>query len=696
MRIVLNSIQDIEVKKQVEIYPEKGWVNLDVLYCAVCRTDAKIWKEGHRELVLPRVPGHEIVAKYKEQNYIVWPGIACGSCKNCKEGNENLCDELEILGFHKDGGFASNIKVPQDALIPVPDSISTIHACFAEPAGCIINAFKKLQLKSNERILIYGGGTVGLLSALMAKALGAYPVIIEKNETKILKAEEFTSKTSIPVIKDTTESEFDCTLNACADPIAFFNGITRLKKNGRIVHFSGLNKNEQLESNLLNLVHYKELRIIGAYGLTREDMKQGLLLLNKVSDYLDLLIEDIIHPFQVESVMSSVYQAEVYKYIIDFTQQANGKENSNYLTTKKTDVPSTSAVKQFSYYIPKLSKSLLSEAQQKIDHKTKPLGALGKLEDIAVRIALIQNNLSPKLSNKSLFVFAADHGIAEEGVSAFPQDVTRQMVNNFLNQGAAINVLCNYHRIRLSIIDAGVKGKPIQNDALINMRIAEGTKNFALQRAMTLEQAQQSINVGIEVFKSQQAKEAIDIIGLGEMGIANTSSATAIISAITGKTVKECTWRGTGIDDQGLKHKIEVIEKALNYHLPDRNDGLEILSKVGGFEIGAMAGVALSAAAEKCVIVLDGLISTAAGLLAYTINPDIADYFIAGHKSVEKGHNFALEHMGLTPLLDLNMRLGEGTGAALTIDLSDAACHIMREMASFDDAGVSNKSEKLS
>jgi nicotinate-nucleotide--dimethylbenzimidazole phosphoribosyltransferase len=309
---------------------------------------------------------------------------------------------------------------------------------------------------------------------------------------------------------------------------------------------------------------------------------------------------------------------------------------------------------------------------------------------------LIQNNLSPKLSNKSLFVFAADHGIAEEGVSAFPQDVTRQMVNNFLNQGAAINVLCNYHRIRLSIIDAGVKGKPIQNDALINMRIAEGTKNFALQRAMTLEQAQQSINVGIEVFKSQQAKEAIDIIGLGEMGIANTSSATAIISAITGKTVKECTWRGTGIDDQGLKHKIEVIEKALNYHLPDRNDGLEILSKVGGFEIGAMAGVALSAAAEKCVIVLDGLISTAAGLLAYTINPDIADYFIAGHKSVEKGHNFALEHMGLTPLLDLNMRLGEGTGAALTIDLSDAACHIMREMASFDDAGVSNKSEKLS
>lgn len=691
MRVVLNGIQEIEVKKSIQVQPPSGWANLDVIHCAVCRTDAKLWKEGHRELVLPRVPGHEIVVSHKGQQSVVWPGIACGSCIHCSGGNENLCEQIEIIGFHRDGGFSSKINIPLKSLIPVPESISTPHACFAEPAGCIINAFKKLSLTQNDKILIYGGGTIGLLSALIAKSMGALPVVIEKNETKILKADNFIHQTGIQVVKDTNESNFDCTMNACADPIAFFSCITRLRKNGRIVHFSGLNKNEQLETNLLNLIHYKELKIFGAYGLTRNDMAQGLKSLENISEFLDLLIEKVILPHEVNGILNNVYQAVTYKYIIDFSQKESVQETKESADFCKKEFPVNDFSKEFNLQIPKLSQILLSEAQQKIDNKTKPLGALGKLEDIAVRIALVQNSLSPKLTHKTMFVFAADHGIAEEGVSAFPQDVTRQMVANFLNGGAAINVLCNFHKIDLSITDVGVKGAPIIHDKLINKQIAQGTSNFALQNAMSTNQAIESLKVGIEVFESKYSDKAIDIVGLGEMGIANTSSATAIISTITGNPVKACTWRGTGIDDQGLKHKIEVIEKALSYHLPDKNNGIEILTKIGGFEIGAMAGVALAAAARNCVVVLDGLISTAAGLLAYTINPHVAGYFIAGHKSAEKGHHFALEYMGLSPVLDLNMRLGEGTGAALTINLSDAACHIMSDMASFDEAGVSGK-----
>lgn len=696
MKIVLNRIKQIQIKQddnfQVDL--PKGWVNLNVIYCAVCRTDAKLWNEGHRELVLPRVPGHEIVAEKDGKRYVVWPGITCGTCKYCLSGNTNLCEEMQIIGFHEDGGFANNIKVPENCLIPIPNNTDNLFASFAEPAGCVVNAFRKLELKSNERILIYGGGNLGLLTALLAKIKGAIPVVIEKNETKIAKAQNFCQRTSIPVIKETNESHFDCVINACADPIALFKGITRLDKGGRIVHFSGLHKNEQLESNLLNLVHYKELKMSGAYGLTKDDMIEGLKLIGNISDELNLLIEKIITPDEVVEVFPKVINGESYKYIIDFRNN-NEHSSKNIIESKKDNIEKTQPNKYFqSIHIEELSKELFAEAQEKIDHKTKPLGALGILEEIAVKMSLIQNNLNPSVNNKALFVFAADHGITEEGVSAFPQEVTRQMVFNFLKSGAAINVLCKHNKIDLSIIDVGVKGDKILHSGIIDKRISEGTKNFALEDAMTKEQALKAIQAGIDTFESNYNVHKPNVVGLGEMGIGNTSSATAIISAITGKTVQECTGRGTGVDDQGLDHKVKVIEKALKFHKPNPQDGIEVLSKVGGYEIAAMVGVALAAASKRCAIVLDGLISTSAGLLAYIIDPNIAGYLIAGHKSVEKGHIFALEYMKLDPVLDLNMRLGEGTGAALTIDLVDAACHIMCEMASFDEAGISKKTVK--
>jgi len=697
MKIVLNRIKQIQIKKEdnVQIDLPKGMVNLNVIYCAVCRTDAKLWNEGHRELVLPRVPGHEIVAEKDGRRYVVWPGITCGTCKHCLSGNTNLCDEIQIIGFHEDGGFASKINVPENCLIPIPNNTDILVASFAEPAGCVVNAFRKLELKAGERILIYGGGNLGLLTALLAKEYGAIPVIIEKNETKIAKAQIFSQKTSVPVLKETIESRFDCVINACADPVALFNGITRSDKGGRIVHFSGLHKNENLESNLLNLVHYKELKLSGAYGLTKNDMAKGLQLLENVSDTIVLLIEKVVAPNEVTNILPKVINGESYKYIIDFQKTKFDNINSirqSVEIDKSCDTKMDCVNDYFeSIQIKGLSKEFLSEAQEKIDHKTKPLGSLGILESIAVKMSLIQDNLNPTIRNKGLVVFAADHGITEEGVSAFPQEVTRQMLLNFLKSGAAINVLCKHNNINLSIIDVGVKGEKILHSGLIDKRIAEGTRNFALEDAMTHDQAIKAIKTGIEVFQSQYAKNKTDIIGLGEMGIGNTTSATAIICAITGKTVRECTGRGTGVDDQGLDHKIKVIEKALNFHKTKPSDGIDILSKVGGFEIAAMVGVSLAAASKGCAIVLDGLISTSAGLLAYVIKPDIAGYFIAGHKSVEKGHIFALEYMGLNPVLDLNMRLGEGTGAALTIDLVDAACHIMCEMASFDEAGISRK-----
>ncbi len=337
----------------------------------------------------------------------------------------------------------------------------------------------------------------------------------------------------------------------------------------------------------------------------------------------------------------------------------------------------------------------LAAARDKIDNKTKPLGALGKLEHLAVKISLIQDTLDPIIDKKAMFVFAGDHGVAEEGVSAFPAEVTFQMVDNFLKGGAAINVLCRHHNIDIKVVDMGVNADFEDHPDLIKKKVRKGTRNFAVEEAMTENEVFEALAGGMDAFLSVYDKQKIDIVGLGEMGIGNTTSASAIISTITGISPAEATGRGTGIDDKGLANKTEIIERALKFHRPVSDNGYEILRKIGGYEIAGIAGAVLAAASKGVTIVLDGVISTAGGLVAYIINPDIIGYMIAGHKSVEASQKAALLHMGLDPIIDLNMRLGEGTGAALTIDIADAACKIMREMASFDDAGVSSQEKGI-
>lgn len=663
---------------------------LKVTHCAICRTDAKMWNQGHRDLKLPRVLGHEVVVEKSKDRYVVWPAEVCGKCSYCKNERENLCEDIQILGFHKDGGFADHINISEENLISIPKDLSSPAATFAEPAGCIVNIFNKIHLSSNEKILIYGAGTIGLLAAIIALDYGAIPTLIEQSEVKIRKADFLIKKLNLKIVKNCEESNFECIINACSDPKAFLSSIPKAAKGSRIGFFSGLNKNEQIETNLLNLIHYKEISIHGSYGLTMNDMRQGLEIISKYPKPVEMLIEKLISPAEVEGLLPSILNGESYKYIIDFSEDMKAFTEvllSNRLKEKTINKKDNKMEKQ--YKIEKLSEELKAKAQHKIDFKTKPLGALGILEELAIKMSLIQNSLNPQLNKKALFVFAADHGIAEEGVSAFPQEVTQQMVQNFINGGAAINVFSRHNDIELSIIDIGVKG-PINNHPdLITKRVSEGTKNFALEPAMSIDEAEKAIAIGYEIFKTKNRSNKIDILGLGEMGIANTTAATAIISTITEVSAAECTGRGTGVDDEGLKHKIEILEKALSYHNIQKDNALDILSKVGGFEIAGMAGAALAAAEEGCAVVLDGLISTSAGLIAYLINPNIANYFIAGHKSVEIGHKAALNFMNLTPVLDLNMRLGEGTGAALTIDLVDASCRIMREMASFEEAGVS-------
>lgn len=338
-----------------------------------------------------------------------------------------------------------------------------------------------------------------------------------------------------------------------------------------------------------------------------------------------------------------------------------------------------------------IEEELLSAAQHKIDNKTKPPGSLGRLENLALQMSLIQHNLNPQVDRKALFVFAADHGIAEEGVSAYPAEVTGQMVLNFLAGGAAINVLCRHSDINLTIVDMGVNAEFDDHPDLIKKKVRKGTRNFTSRAAMTLGEAETAVEAGMSIFLEQHRHQRIDIVGVGEMGIANTSSATAIICAITGSSPVQVTGRGTGVDDKVLAHKADTIQKALDLHRLENAHGMEILCKVGGYEIAGIVGMVLAAAVEKCAIVLDGLISTAAGLVAYHLCPHIGGYLISGHRSVEAAQQNALAHMHLEPIVDLSMRLGEGTGAALAMGTIEAACHIMREMASFEEAGVSNK-----
>ncbi len=710
MKLLLTGLKKLEMRESEPHDPEEGFRLLRVQYCAICRTDAKMWNEGHRDLVLPRVLGHEVIAESEDgKRFAVWPGRTCGHCSFCLSGRENLCEHMKIMGFHHDGGFSSHVMTPENSLIPVDDHIPLPVASLAEPAGCVQNALEPLNPQKGERIIIYGGGSVGLMAALACREMGVIPMVIEKDEKKIFRSAEFQRAENIGVQKETTGSEFDMALNACADPVAFSMCVSKLKKGGRLSFFGGLTKNKTIETNLLNLMHYKEMAVSGAYGLTRKNMQDGLILIGKKPGSFEKLIEEIIPPEKTPALMLDILSGKTLKYVIDFSGNGNqlnlfqGKPDQANSEKKSAALPETGADNvsmadaAFSDYgdvldaIRLVPDGIRAEAVSKMDNKTKPLGSLGSLEDLALRICLVQNTLNPRVGHKSILVFAGDHGIVEEGVSAYPASVTGEMVKNFLNGGAAINILCRQFQIDMSIVDMGVNADFPPHPMLFDKKVRKGTRNFALEEAMTPGEAEDAVSKGMAIFLEKYASNKIDMIGLGEMGIGNTTSASAIICAITGITPIQATGRGTGLDDKGMERKAEIIERVLKFHKPDSRDGFDILCKIGGYEIAGIVGAVLAAVSKGTVVVLDGVISTAAGLIAYTLKPEIGGYLISGHKSVEVAQQAALSHMGLEPVIDFGMRLGEGTGAAITMNVADTACRIMREMASFEEAGVSNK-----
>lgn len=329
------------------------------------------------------------------------------------------------------------------------------------------------------------------------------------------------------------------------------------------------------------------------------------------------------------------------------------------------------------------------ETRARLDRKTKPPGSLGRLEELACRVAAIAGRSDPLLPDKAIVVMGADHGVARAGVSAYPQEVTAQMLLNFARGGAAINVLARHASARVVVVDMGVCSPLPESPEIRSHRVGPGTANFLDGPAMTRAQAVAAIETGIAI-STELASDGVGLIGIGEMGIGNTTSASAMTAAFTGAQVREITGRGTGIDDEALARKVQVIERALALNAPDAGDALDVLGKVGGFEIAGLCGVVLGAAAHRLPVVVDGFISSAAALAAVRIAPAVRDYLIVSHASVEPGHRIVFEDLGQRPLLELELRLGEGTGAALAMGLVDAALRILQEMATFDDAGVSD------
>jgi nicotinate-nucleotide--dimethylbenzimidazole phosphoribosyltransferase len=335
------------------------------------------------------------------------------------------------------------------------------------------------------------------------------------------------------------------------------------------------------------------------------------------------------------------------------------------------------------------SAGLRAALQHAIDHKTKPPGSLGQLEALALQLGMIQQTERPTVSRPVTIVFAADHGIAAEGVSPFPQSVTAQMVANFLAGGAAINAFSRVSDSVLEIVDAGVASPLPASDALVSAPVARGTRNFALEPAMTRDEALIALAAGAARVRHHAAL-GTNVIGFGEMGIANTSSAACVMSRLLGLPIDACVGRGTGLDDAGLAHKRAVLERALARH-PDAVEPLDVLATFGGFEIAMMAGAYLEAARARMTILVDGFIATAALLVADALAPAVRDYCVFSHASNEAGHRRMLEHFDARPLLALDLRLGEGTGAALALPLVRAAAAFLVEMASFESAGVDNR-----
>ena len=335
-----------------------------------------------------------------------------------------------------------------------------------------------------------------------------------------------------------------------------------------------------------------------------------------------------------------------------------------------------------------VSAAWIAKAKERLDSLTKPPGSLGRLEELAARYVCIREELLPTLAKKRVVVFAADHGVVAEGVSAYPQEVTYQMVYNFLRGGAGINVLARHVEAEVEVVDIGVNYNFEPEIGLITSKVAHGTRNLAQEPALTREEATRAIWVGVE--RAQEAvTQGVDALAAGDMGIGNTTAAAALGAAFTGRPVAAVTGRGTGIDDTAMRRKVGVINRALSLHRPDPTDPLGVLAAVGGLEIAGIAGLILGAAAARRPLLLDGLIATAGALVAVRLAPAAIDYLIAAHRSVEPGHQIMLDSLGISPLFNLQMRLGEGTGAALGLGLLEAGLKIYREMATFADAGVS-------
>lgn len=326
--------------------------------------------------------------------------------------------------------------------------------------------------------------------------------------------------------------------------------------------------------------------------------------------------------------------------------------------------------------------------QSKVDTKTKPHGALGQLEALAVKIGAIQQSLSPRLTRPAILVFAGDHGIVEEGVSLFPQEVTYQMVLNFLAGGAAINVFARQNGMALRVVDAGVKGEFAAHPDLVDAKIAHGSANFLRAAAMTDEQCHAAIARGAQLAAAEIAA-GTNVMGFGEMGIGNTTSAAALMSVLCGLAPGLSAGRGTGLDDEGVQRKCLVLEQALAFHRLDATDPLQVLAALGGFEIAMMVGALLGAAERGVLLLIDGFIATSALLVACRMYPAILDYCVFSHRSGEAGHARLLDELQAAPLLDLGLRLGEGTGAAMAYPIVLAAANFLNEMASFESAGVS-------
>lgn len=323
--LVLNGVRDLSMVQRPTPCPGPGEQLLRVLFCGVCKTDAKMWDQGHRDLILPRVMGHEaVVVDEQARKFVIWPGKSCGQCLHCRKGRENLCDFMEIMGFHNDGGFADFVIAPGESLIPVPDNITPLTACFAEPMGCVFNAVSKLGLDPGQRVLIYGGGTVGLIAALVCRGLGGEVCVIEKDQAKIQRLAPFLQKKDILCTEETQESNFHCVINACPDPEAFGMGISKAGKGSRYAFFSGLAKDKALDTNLLNLVHYREISLVGAYGLTCQNMVDALTAMEEHQDFLAMLVQQTIPLGGVDSIMPAVLSGVGFKYVVDF-RTADGK-----------------------------------------------------------------------------------------------------------------------------------------------------------------------------------------------------------------------------------------------------------------------------------------------------------------------------------------------------------------------------------